>query len=150
METYIFVALCIAFLWGMQPVFYKFLLKKLTPFTLMLFTSTLYFFLMICTSLFRYKDIHTEIATLNTFDYFIIIGSTFTTFYLANIIYYSILTNHESSIISAVICSSPVFTFLFAYLFLKERIDVYGILGIFFIVLGVIFISQNKRKSKIN
>ncbi len=62
--------------------------------------------------------------------------------------YYYILKNHESSIISALIYSSPVFTLIIAYIFLKERLDIYGISGIFFMILGVILVSNNNKFSK--
>jgi drug/metabolite transporter (DMT)-like permease len=66
------------------------------------------------------------------------------TIFMANMIYYYILKNHDSSIISALIYSSPVFTLIIAHLFLKERLDIYGVSGIFAIIIGVILISQNK------
>jgi drug/metabolite transporter (DMT)-like permease len=62
--------------------------------------------------------------------------------------YYYILKNHESSIISALVYSSPVFTLIIAYIFLKERLDIYGISGIFLMILGVILVSNNNKFSK--
>jgi drug/metabolite transporter (DMT)-like permease len=68
--------------------------------------------------------------------------------FLANMMYYYILKNHESSIISALVYSSPVFTLIIAYIFLKERLDIYGISGIFLMILGVILVSNNNKFSK--
>jgi drug/metabolite transporter (DMT)-like permease len=62
--------------------------------------------------------------------------------------YYYILKNHESSIISALVYSSHVFTLIIAYIFLKERLDIYGISGIFLMILGVILVSNNNKFSK--
>lgn len=62
--------------------------------------------------------------------------------------YYYILKDHETSIISALIYSSPVFTLVIAYLFLKERLDIYGFSGILAIIVGVILVSQNNQSSR--
>ncbi len=63
--------------------------------------------------------------------------------FVANLLYYYILKKNNSSAISALIYSCPIFTLLIAYFFLKEEIDTYGLLGIFFVILGIIFISLN-------
>jgi len=69
------------------------------------------------------------------------------TVFLANVLYYNVLKNHESSIISALIYSSPVFTLIIAYLFLKERLDIYGLSGVLAIILGVILIAMNNESN---
>jgi drug/metabolite transporter (DMT)-like permease len=66
--------------------------------------------------------------------------------FLANLLYYNVLRDHESYIVSALIFSSPVFTLLLAYLFLNEKITLMGALGVFFIILGVICVSTNTYK----
>ena len=77
----------------------------------------------------------------------IVLTSAIATF-MANVLYYTILKNHESSLISALIYSSPIFTLILAYIFLKERINTIGIFGILFIVLGIICIAMNNGTSK--
>jgi len=52
-------------------------------------------------------------------------------------IYFYILKDHESSIISALIYTCPVFTVILSYLFLKERLTIYKLVGIVFVVFGV-------------
>ena len=78
----------------------------------------------------------------------ILVALSIFTAFLANIMYYYILKDHELSIISALIYSSPVFTLVIAYLFLKERLDIYGFSGIMAIIVGVILISQNNQSSR--
>ena len=43
------------------------------------------------------------------------------------------------------ISSSPVFTVIFAYLFLKEKISLYGFIGIISIIIGVILINKDNK-----
>ena len=44
-----------------------------------------------------------------------------TTAFLANLLYLMVLKKNQSYIVSALIYSSPVFMFLIAWLFLKEK-----------------------------
>ena len=91
-----------------------------------------------------YKDIH----KISKRDIIVIIFSSAIAAFFGNILYFNILKNHDSSIISALIYSCPMFTLIVAYLFFKERINTIGIFGILFIVLGIICISMNNVKSK--
>jgi drug/metabolite transporter (DMT)-like permease len=145
---YILFALFISFLWGSQPVVHKHLLKKYNAPSMMMFTAIINAILVFILSIYNRDVIYSDLIKINYIDASIIIGVVSLTVFLANIIYYYILKKHESSIISALIYSSPVFTLIIAYLFLKERLDIYGISGIFSIVLGVILITNNNSSSQ--
>jgi len=148
MQFYIVIALAISFLWGTQPVIHKHLLKKFTPITLMLVSSIVYFALLIVTSVIKNKEVIADFEKMTAKDLGILVALSIFTTFLANIMYYYILKDHESSIISALIYSSPVFTLAIAYLFLKERLDIYGVSGVMAIIVGVILISQNNQSSR--
>jgi len=148
MELYIFLALLISFLWGVQPVIHKHLLKKYNHITIMLVSSIVYFALLIVTSIIKNKEVMADLQKMTARDLSILTALSFFTVFMANIIYYYILKDHESSLISALIYSSPVFTLIFAYLFLKERLDIYGLSGIFAIIAGVILISNNNQSTR--
>jgi drug/metabolite transporter (DMT)-like permease len=60
-----------------------------------------------------------------------------------------VLREHESYIISALVYSSPVFTFLIALFLNSEKITGFGVLGISLIVLGVISIMFNDCQYKL-
>jgi len=148
MELYIFLALLISFLWGVQPVIHKHLLKKYNHITIMLVSSIVYFALLIVTSIIKNKEVMADLQKMTARDLSILTALSFFTVFMANLIYYYILKDHESSLISALIYSSPVFTLIFAYLFLKERLDIYGLSGIFAIIAGVILISNNNQSTR--
>jgi drug/metabolite transporter (DMT)-like permease len=63
--------------------------------------------------------------------------------FFANYLYYNLLKSHESSLVVALVCSSPIFTLLLAYLFMNERLTKYGIAGVIMVSGGVGLISLN-------
>lgn len=140
---YILFALFISFLWGAQPVVHKHLLKRYNSASMMMFTAIINAILVLILSIYNRDVIYSDLIKITYVDASMIFGVVSLSVFLANIIYYYILKKHESSMISALIYSSPVFTLIIAYLFLKERLDIYGISGIFAIVIGVILLTNN-------
>lgn len=143
MVSYILLALIISFLWGTVPVVHKYLLTKYQPITIMIISHVVYLSLLLITVLFERKAFLNDINKMSLKDALIIVTASIFGLYIGYKLYYYILKDHKSSIISALIYSSPVFTLIIAYIFLKEHLSIYGYLGIFSILLGVIFISQN-------
>jgi len=145
---YIFIALFISFLWGLMPVLHKHILSNLNLITIMTISAFIYTFLIIIYATSNKKIIYNDLKKITYTDAFILIFSAAIIAFGGNILYYNILKNHESSIISALIYSSPIFTLILAYFFLKERIHTMGIIGILFIIAGVICIAMNNGTSK--
>lgn len=148
MDIYIFIAIFISFLWGIQPIVHKHLLNRYNFITIMLISTIVNFSLILAVSITRNKEILVDMNKLTFRDLFILVLVSSFTIFLANMMYYYILKNHESSIISALVYSSPVFTLIIAYIFLKERLDIYGLSGILLMILGVILVSNNNKFSK--
>ena len=140
MQLYIFLALLISFFWGVQPVIYKHLLQKYNSITVMLFSSIVYFTLIVGVSFMRKKELFEDVRKITTTDLSYLVGIPVFTIFIANMIYFYILKDHDSSIISALIYTCPVFTVILSYLFLKERFTIYKLGGILFIVFGVILV----------
>ena len=89
------------------------------------------------------KDIKKDYANMTSRDLLIILAIGLFSGFLGNVLYLYVLKDHASSIVSALIYSSPIFTLIISYLFLKERLNVYGLLGVITIIIGVILVSQN-------
>jgi drug/metabolite transporter (DMT)-like permease len=142
--NYIFIALFVSLLWGTQPVAHKFLLSKYSSTTILLISSFLYFSLISMVAISRNKDIKKDYANMTTRDLLIILAIGLFSGFLGNVLYLQVLKDNNTSIISALIYSSPVFTLIISYLFLKERLNMYGLLGVITIIIGVILVSQNK------
>ena len=143
MEIYILIALFIAFLWGLHPIVNKYLLNKYEPFTIMLLASLVYFGTMVVVSILRWNEIQRDLNKMSTYDFTILSLLAFFAVFVANTLYYYILRGHTSSIVSALIFSGPAFTLVISYFILKEKLSLYGLLGILSIILGVTLISQN-------
>lgn len=143
MEIYIVVALFIAFLWGLHPIVNKYLLNKYEPFTIMLLASLVYFISMAVVSTIWMKEIKSDLNKMTTTDFTVLSLLAFFAIFIANTLYYYILRGNTSSIVSALIFSGPAFTLIISYFILKEKLSLYGLLGILSIILGVILISQN-------
>jgi len=149
LDNYIFLALCISFLWGVQVVIHKHLLTNFHFVTIMLVSNVINVSLIIVLSIYLKNDILVDLKKITFRDAAILVCLPIFTVFAANIIYYYILKKHESSLVSAITYSSPAFTLILAYLFLKERLDIYGLSGIFAIIAGVILISNNNSSYKI-
>uniref|UniRef100_A0A6C0KUA5 EamA domain-containing protein n=1 Tax=viral metagenome TaxID=1070528 RepID=A0A6C0KUA5_9ZZZZ len=111
----------------------------------MLLSNLVYLFLIIILAINNSKIVSSDVNKITYKDTLILLFLSVFTIFLSSMIYYYILKNHDSSIISALIYSSPVFTLIIAHLFLNERLNIYGISGIFAIIIGVILISQNNQ-----
>jgi len=147
-HTYLlFFALLISFFWGIQPIIHKLLLRKINPKTMLILNSTVYFFCIIWFTIYNYQEFKTDLKNMDLKSFLIIVFTAVITAFLANMIYFYILKNNDSYIVSALIYSSPVFTLIFAYLFLKEKITKYGLIGVIFIIIGILFIAKNTTEN---
>lgn len=149
MNTYnIFIALFVAFLWGVQPVVHKHLLGKYKYITIMLITVIVYFFLVASLSLYMNKDIKRDIQRMPVKDLLILVILSLFTVFIGNMLYYYVLKDHSPPVVSSLIYASPLFTLILSYLFLNERINMYGVSGVIVMVFGILLIMENERVEK--
>jgi hypothetical protein len=142
---YIFVALFVSLLWGIQPVLHKLLLSKYKPITILIISSFLYFYLIAMVAFARNADVKNDLDNMTRRDILIILSIGLFSGFIGNMLYLYVLKDHNTSIISALIYSSPVFTLIISYLFLKEKLNIYGLLGVITIIIGVILVSLNDK-----
>jgi drug/metabolite transporter (DMT)-like permease len=140
---YLFLILFGAFLWGIAPITHKFLLVRLNQYTIMVLTSIVYLFCLFLTIPFFYKDIKHDLEIINSNDILLILFESVVLVFIGNFIYYYVLKHVDANIVSALYASTPFFTLILAYAFLHEKINLYGVLGILFIVFGVVLITLN-------
>jgi drug/metabolite transporter (DMT)-like permease len=146
---YIYVALFIAFLWGIHPILNKILLGKFNFSTVFVLNNLVYCLAVLIFVYINYTEISKDVKKLNGHDVLILCTVALIAGFLANLLYYYVLKSHESSLVSALVCSSPIFTLIIAHFFMKEELNGFGILGILFIVLGVVCISFNDGNYKL-
>ncbi len=147
-NTAILIALFISFLWGYPPIILKHLLIKFDKTTVIIIEGILYSlflsFLIVCKSDTFIKDV----KKINYVDMGLFFSTAVFGGFLANFLYMYLLEDNDSYIITALVCISPFFTLILAYLFTKEKITIYGVLGTIFIVLGILLISYNDKHYK--
>lgn len=141
--AYIYVAIFVSFLWGIHPILGKLLLGKFNVSTLIVLNNAVYFLAVFIFFIVNYTEISKDVKKVNGQDLVVLFSLALIAGFLANFLYYYILKSHESSLVSALVFSSPVFTLLVAYFFMKEELNGFGILGILLIGLGVICIAYN-------
>ena len=144
---YIFftTALAVAFLWGVQAIILKLLLKRLDKFTIMTLTSIIY---MICLAIYNwfYPDaLMKDLRKLTQLEIFWIVVSSCFCLFLANVLYYKSVGSqtHPTAFAVALAYSSPMFALILGYFILNEKVRSSGIFGTILILLGIFFVARN-------
>lgn len=142
-DRYILLALFIGFLGGLGPVIHKTLLNKYNPVTMLILSSIFYTSCALIYASWNAEHIISDIRKITQIDLITIGLTVILTGFLANLLYYKVLQKHDSHIIVALMNTCPFFTLILAYLFLKEKVKLYGIIGVFFILIGVFCLAHN-------
>jgi uncharacterized membrane protein len=141
-EPYVIIALLIGLLGGLSPIINKHLLNKFNHATLLVVSSIVYSIFSIIYIWLNQKLISKEIKTVTYNDFFIISFEAIACAFLVDLLFYYILKDNDSHMVCVLIYTSPIFTFLFAYLFLNERINMEKIAGLFIIFAGISLIMR--------
>ena len=146
MFLYNSMALFVAFLWGCSAVVDKYLLKRYTNNSLMIFNSTIYLvilYIFIFPS--NYKTIINDFKNLNIYDISLVLFSTLVLSYVSKILYAHSLQNHNTSYtVTALTSTYPLFTLLLVYMIFEQKVTPLGITGTILIILGIIALSWDK------
>lgn len=144
------VALLIAFVFGVSPIIHKYIFNTvptLPPQIMFIFGGVFYFVCTLVFAMYEKQTIVHNIKNIPLSAIIIFIIGTTTTFF-ANYLYFKIISKNASYLVSSLIFISPLFTLLLSYLFLKEDITMTSVIGVFMIVLGVIFVAFSNKKPK--
>jgi drug/metabolite transporter (DMT)-like permease len=139
-------ALTVSFLFGITPITHKYLFSIHPISKETLITSGAFFYSM-CAFVYFFlnrKKVVKDIKTLPYTTLMIMAASAIVCGFFANYLYFKAIQHSSSYIVSALIFSSPMFTFVLAYLFLKEEVNYKSAFGVFLIVLGVIMLATSK------
>ena len=133
------LALFVASIWGITPILEKLSLVKASPFTVMtvrfVFTATFVVVISLVTG--KYRDIGTiDGKTLLWTCLAGLLGGIVVLF-----IYFVALKQDLTSRIAPITATFPLFTALYAFIFLHESISIQRIMGIVLIVLGLILVN---------
>jgi uncharacterized membrane protein len=135
------IALFVAFLWGTLPAVHKYVLGRHDPVSVIAVSAAIYAVCTIALVFWYWPRIKKDVATWRPRTFAILAANTIIAGFLANLLYMYVLKKHDSHIVSALVCISPVFTLLLAVLFLGERPTALGALGVVLIVAGVVCVA---------
>lgn len=141
--SYILVALFLSFLGGTTPLIHKLVLQKLNKITIMVIGGFIYYALLLVLLFVNYDIIKKDVPKITYKDIGLIAFVSGIVGFVGNLLYLYVLKKHSSSIISALVYSSPIFTLLLAYALNTEKIAPLGIIGILLVVKGIICIAFN-------
>lgn len=139
--NYLFFAFFIAIIWGIVPFFTKYVLHKIHYKSLILIESILVFSISMFFCCCNKKEIMDDFVNIDALSVFAILLVGLSVF-SANILYYSIIKDHETYLISAITSTSPLIVLFISYYFLHEKMNFLKILGVFFIVSGIFCITR--------
>lgn len=145
MDTTVLLSLVIAILWGTTPVVIRAMTKTISQNTVMFISAIVYF---VATMIFVYTyecnvvsiDISKHMDIL-----FILVITSFVGFFLTNYMYlYAV--KHTDNVNYVIIITSlyPVITLLLSYYFLDEKLTWQGLLGLAFIIIGILLLFAQK------
>ena len=141
-EHVLTIGLTVAALWGIAPVIHKYLLSSdVDAKTIMVIGGISYFLVLLVYWWMYAGEIQKSIARISFMDVILICIASVVMNFVAKILYLYALQKHESSIVSALVYSAPLFTFVCAVVLLKERITLWKLGGIILIVIGACILA---------
>lgn len=141
-------ALVVSFLFGVTPITHKYLFN-LHPISKETMITSGAFFYFICALVYfivNHKTVVTDVKRLPLSSLAIMASSAVVCGFFANYLYFKAIQRSSSYVVSALIFSSPMFTFVLAYFLLKEEVNIQSGLGVLSIVIGVILLATSKSK----
>jgi uncharacterized membrane protein len=137
----IFYSLLIALFWGISPIAHKKLLNKIDTKFVLIISGLFYSFCLIMYTLYNWSYFKQEYKQVEYKYLLYLAGIAFMLSFIPNVLYFYLLKEHDTSVVSALVNSAPVFTVLVSFLLLGDKVHKYELIGIFFIILGIIAIS---------
>jgi uncharacterized membrane protein len=141
-------SLIISFLWGLSPTIHKKVLSDLHPHIVLVISGVVYFIALIVLMLYNIELLMKEGKKVRAKHLGWLAATTVGCTFFGSIIYYHVLSKHDSHVVTAIAYSSPVFTLILAYLFLNEKISLLGCIGVLMIVAGVVCIGFNDLQAQ--
>ena len=135
------LALLVASIWGITPILEKLSLIKASPFTVLtirfVFTAMCVAVASIVTGKYR------ELSSVDGKTFLWIILAGFLGGIVGLFLYFVALKQDLTTKIAPITATFPLFTAIYAYIFLHEPITLLRLIGIVLIVLGLMFINWN-------
>jgi transporter family protein len=140
MERYgLAYALLAALLWGSAPVLEKLGLVKISPLAGLAIRTITITVILVVIALFT--DMAKEIVRVDSRSLFFLVVSGIIAGLLGMLAYFKALKCWEASRVVPIVGAYPLFAFLFALLFLGEKLTLQKALGVLLVVSGVFLLG---------
>jgi drug/metabolite transporter (DMT)-like permease len=142
MNYYTYIAFVIAFLWGISPVLFKYILQQNIPSYIIILTQASVYFLssIIYIIVYERNEIYSDIQKYSNYIPFLIIISFFSV-YVANVLYIFALDNKaDVNIMSIIVSLAPVITMIASFLIFQQILPIKVLIGFFIIFIGILCI----------
>ena len=133
------LALVVACIWGINPIFEKFSLKHATPYSVITLRFIFTAFCLALITVFTGKV--NEIVSVDGRSLFWILLSGLAGGLIGLFLFFVALKQEDTSKVVPIVATFPMFTAIFAYFLLGETISFKRALGILFVVVGAILIN---------
>jgi len=137
-------------IWGIAPLFDKYILQYIDILTLMLFVSIIHFFILLGIVLNRDTNFIQDCTTIMNNKYIILVIIFATSMLLmANYGYLYTVSNDKKVAIATLLTSLyPIVTLILGYLVLNETLTTLEISGFILIFIGISFINYSRGLKK--
>jgi len=133
------LALVVACIWGINPIFEKFALKNASPFSVI---TIRFIFTGLCLAIYTvFAGRVDELVKVDSRTMMWIILSGLVGGLIGLFIFFVALKQEDTSKVLPIIASFPMFTAIFAYFILGETISLQRFIGILFVIVGVVLIN---------
>jgi drug/metabolite transporter (DMT)-like permease len=135
------LSLFVAFLWALNIIIQKYQINQsINPKTVVVIGAITYATCMLFFFIYHYHIIATDIKKTNINHIALIAFGAIVGTFLGSMLFVHLLEKHNSSLVTALAYTTPVFVLLLAFFILKEKLDRVKILGIFLTVIGIMLI----------
>lgn len=141
MNDLVIIALGVALLWSIAPIIHKAVLNKVTPRMLLIFNGITIGIIVLIYALLNKDAVLQEASELSRDTIGWMLIAVTLSWFLAPLIFYSVLQKGTGHIIIALAYSSPLFAMILAWLFLREKITLMSFIGVCLIVIGIVFLA---------
>ena len=143
----IYVSLMIAVMWALPPIVDKRILMTcdVEPMSFLIIKGGVHIITTAALILVYNNQLVKDFRKLNVQQLALIATTSIIAGLIANLYYLDVIQKHDSYVMTAIMYSSPLFVFLFALVYLHERVTVYSIAGILLIVIGVMSLAYHEH-----
>ncbi len=145
--TYL-LALSIAIIAGSQVIVQKYLLNNGINWKAMMVVNAFFFFFFGLFFTYYYRnDVFPQVKRFSLKTFLILGFTILIATFISSILNYKLLERNNAYIVSGLTLAAPIFTLLFAKLFLQENVSCKGVLGVLVMLFGSWLVIQAKKEA---